>query len=51
MNMQYLGIDIGKRAHEAALLDQDGNHLGKTVRFSNSHKGAEKLLDLMNEHE
>ncbi|EKB58019.1 hypothetical protein HMPREF9707_00312, partial [Falseniella ignava CCUG 37419] len=42
--MQYLGIDIGKRAHEAALLDQDGNHLGKTVRFSNSHKGAEKLL-------
>ena len=49
--MQYLGIDIGKRAHEAALLDQDGNHLGKTVRFSNSHKGAEKLLDLMNEHE
>ncbi|MDN8746007.1 IS110 family transposase [Macrococcoides caseolyticum] len=51
MNMQYLGIDIGKRAHEAALLDQDGNHLGKTVRFSNSHKGAEKLLDLINEHE
>ncbi|PKE65804.1 IS110 family transposase [Macrococcoides caseolyticum] len=49
--MQYLGIDIGKRAHEAALLDQDGNHLGKTVRFSNSHKGAEKLLDLINEHE
>lgn len=48
--MQYLGIDIGKRAHEAALLDQDGNHLGKTVRFSNSHKGAEKLLDLINEH-
>lgn len=49
--MQYLGIDIGKRAHEAALLDQDGNHLGKTVRFSNSHKGAEKLLDLINENE
>lgn len=49
--MQYLGIDIGKRAHEAALIDQDGNHLGKTVRFSNSHKGAEKLLDLINEHE
>lgn len=49
--MQYLGIDIGKRAHEAALLDQDGNHLGKTVRFSNSHKSAEKLLDLINEHE
>lgn len=49
--MQYLGIDIGKRAHEAALLDQDGNHLGNTVRFSNSHKGAEKLLDLINEHE
>jgi len=47
----YLGIDIGKRNHEAGLIDENGNPIGKTLRFSNSKAGSEKLLAFFNQHD
>lgn len=41
--MYYLGIDIGKNNHEAGLIDQEGRHIGKSLRFSNTQDGFEKL--------
>ena len=47
----YLGIDIGKRHHEAGVIDENGEPVGKTVRFGNSRAGSEKLLEFINQHE
>lgn len=47
----YLGIDIGKRNHEAGLIDEKGNPIGKTLRFANSKAGSEKLLSFFNQHD
>lgn len=43
----YLGIDIGKRHHEAGLMRADGTHVGKSLQFSNSQDGYDKLLDYL----
>lgn len=48
--MFYIGIDIGKRHHEAGLIDDKGDHVGKTVRFANSKDGSEKLLQFINQY-
>ncbi|MFD1738713.1 IS110 family transposase [Bacillus salitolerans] len=48
--MFYLGIDIGKRHHEAGLINEKGDPVGKTVRFANSKSGSEKLLEYINKH-
>lgn len=45
--MYYLGIDIGKNNHEAGFITDDGSHVGKSLRFSNSREGFEKLLLFM----
>lgn len=42
--MLYVGIDVGKRNHEATILDESGKELGESVKFPNSITGAEKLL-------
>lgn len=49
--MFYLGIDVGKRNHEAGLIDEKGKPIGKTLRFSNSKDGSEKLLVFLNQHD
>jgi len=49
--MFYLGIDIGKRNHEAGLIDETGKPIGKTLRFSNSKAGSEKLLEFLNQYD
>lgn len=49
--MFFLGIDIGKRNHEAVITDEKGNPLGKSLRFANTKKGSEQLLTLMNRYE
>ncbi|MGP4042285.1 IS110 family transposase [Gracilibacillus sp. D59] len=49
--MYYLGIDIGKKEHEAGVIDQQGNAIGKTLRFSNSIPGSDKLLAFVNKHQ
>ncbi|WP_427340941.1 IS110 family transposase [Caloranaerobacter sp. DY30410] len=45
--MIIVGIDIGKFNHEATLIDIQGNTIGKSIRFSNSHQGTNKLLKLI----
>ena len=47
--MYYLGIDIGKNNHEAGFIQDDGSHVGKSVRFSNSREGFERLIHLIEE--
>lgn len=46
--MFFIGIDIGKRHHEVALID--GNVIGKTIRIANTKHGSEKLIDFFNKH-
>jgi transposase len=41
--MFYVGIDIGKRNHEATILDSSGEEIG-SVKFSNTKSGLKKLL-------
>lgn len=42
--MYIIGIDIGKNYHEASIVDAVGNPIGHSLRFSNTHKGADKLM-------
>lgn len=49
--MFFVGIDIGKRNHEAALINEKGKSIGKPIRFSNTKAGSEKLLQFINNHE
>ena len=51
LSLFYLGIDVGKRNHEAGLISEDGNPIGKTVRFPNTKLGSEKLLKFFTQHE
>ncbi len=44
--MFYCGIDIAKHKHEASIIDQDGKELAKSISFSNSKQGCEKLYSL-----
>lgn len=43
--MYIVGIDIGKNNHEATIIDETGVIIGKSIRFSNSHSGADKLIE------
>lgn len=45
--MIFIGIDIAKRFHQAAAIDESGNIIGKPLRFANSMAGYRKLLDLV----
>ena len=42
--MFYLGIDVAKTNHVAAILDNQGQQLGKFINFTNSKEGYEKLI-------
>ena len=42
--MYIIGIDIGKNHHEASIIDAFGNPIGHSLRFSNTHKGADRLM-------
>lgn len=45
--MLYLGIDIGKNNHEAGIVNADGSHKGKSLRFANTSEGFDKLLQFI----
>lgn len=45
--MYIVGIDIGKRHHEATIIDSQGAVLGKPLRFANSYIGFCELLGLV----
>ncbi len=48
--MYIIGIDIGKNNHEASIVDPQGNPIGRSLRFSNTHSGAEKLMQHITKH-
>ncbi|MDS0525927.1 IS110 family transposase [Clostridium sp. SHJSY1] len=43
--MYIVGIDIGKNNHETTIIDETGVIIAKSLRFSNSHNGANKLIE------
>ncbi len=45
--MFYIGIDIAKHNHEASIINEKGELLSESISFSNSQKGCEKLLKLI----
>lgn len=49
--MIYVGIDIAKLNHFAAVLSSDGTVLVKPFKFTNDNKGFCKLLSVLNEYD
>lgn len=47
--MLFVGIDIAKRNHEAAIIDQTGKTVRKAFRFANTHTGYNKLVQTVRE--
>lgn len=47
--MNYLGIDIGKYQHLAALCNEKGDLLKSPLSFSNNFKGCQELLGYLEE--
>jgi len=45
--MFYIGIDIAKNTHEAAILSDSGDLVGSTLKVANTTTGAQKLLDCL----
>lgn len=43
--MFFVGIDIAKRGHEAAVINQDGTFSVKPFKFQNSTAGFDKLME------
>ena len=48
--MFYLGIDIGKFHHAAALMDQRGKVISTLPSFPNTRSGFQNLLALITKH-
>lgn len=42
--MYFCGIDIAKRKHDAAILDQEGNLQGKFLKIPNTASGFDEIL-------
>lgn len=49
--MFFIGIDIGKRNHEVALIDEKGIAIGKTLRITNTQSGSAKLLNFFKQNQ
>lgn len=45
--MYFVGIDIAKRNHEAAVIDQSGAVVRKPMRFANSQTGYNKFMTMI----
>ena len=45
--MYYMGIDIGKNNHEVGFIREDGSYMGKSLCFTNTQEGFEKLIQLI----
>ena len=47
--MYYVGIDVAKQTHYAAVMNSDGEILVSPFHFSNNHVGFQLLLDNLSE--
>jgi transposase len=45
--MYFVGIDVGKRHHQAVVVDQQGEQCGDAIGFSNTRSGVESLVERM----
>ena len=45
--MYIVGIDIGKNHHEASIVSPEGKHIGHSLRFATTHKGADSLMSFI----
>jgi transposase len=43
--MYFVGIDVGKRHHQAVVVDEQGELCGDTVGLSNTRPGIESLVE------
>lgn len=48
--MFYVGIDIAKKTHYAAVMDSDGVVLHEPFAFNNDHQGFNALLKILNSY-
>ena len=48
--MIIIGIDIGKNKHEATLINEKGNIIGKSIKFEYSTAGFNKLISSINNY-
>jgi transposase len=48
--MFYVGIDIAKQNHEASLINADGKLMCKSLSFSNTAEGCEKLIAMLEKY-
>lgn len=49
--MFYLGIDIAKVNHVASLIGKNGSILVKAIKFTNSNKGLQKLINSIEDYD
>lgn len=45
--MYYVGIDIAKRSHVAAVQDQEGEVISPPFKFANSQSGFDEFLRVL----
>ena len=45
--MYIVGIDIGKNHHEASIVSPEGKQIGRSLRFTTTHKGADSLMSFI----
>jgi len=48
--MFYVGIDIAKRSHQAAIIDGEGHLISQGFSFSNSQEGCDKVIAELERH-
>lgn len=49
--MYYVGIDIAKRSHQAAIIDESGHSVCQSFSFSNTQEGCESVLAALERHD
>ena len=50
-HMYFVGIDVGKRHHQAVVIDEQGELCGDTTGLSNTRSGIESLLARLEGHD
>jgi transposase len=47
--MYFVGIGVGKRYHQAVIVDEQGKHCGDPLGFSNTRPGIDSLVEKLEE--
>lgn len=49
--MFFIDIDVGKKNHEVALIDETSRTIGKTFRVTNTKQRSEQFLKFINSYQ